>query len=150
MSLLSMLFITAASAVMLLLHHASAAALVIHVDSSGPGRHAPPRPIDAPDVEYENHPFDQYRHLYDDNYRRLDNRERRLHPNDDAADGDNVETTNNDDENDDSDDNDAAGNPKRNAGGKLAALLARANRNNEEEEDDDHSSLPPPSPAHIF
>lgn len=85
MSLLSMLFITAASAVILLLHHASAAALVIHDDSSGPGRHAPPRPFDAPDVEYENHPFDQYRHLYDDNYRRLDNRERRLHSNDDAA-----------------------------------------------------------------
>jgi hypothetical protein len=25
----------------------------------------PPRPRGAPDVEYENHPFDQYRHLYD-------------------------------------------------------------------------------------
>ncbi len=30
-------------------------------------RHAPARPADAPDVEYENHPFDRYRHLYDDN-----------------------------------------------------------------------------------
>ena len=31
-------------------------------------QHAPPRPIDAPDVKYEHHPFDQYRHLYDDTY----------------------------------------------------------------------------------
>ena len=38
--------------------------------------HAPPRPIDAPDIDYGGvHPFDRYRHLYDVKYaRRLKNK----------------------------------------------------------------------------
>ncbi|KAK1741019.1 hypothetical protein QTG54_008271 [Skeletonema marinoi] len=59
---------------------AAAAAIILHVaaarDDIGASnvlkvhqpRHAPPRPADAPDVDYENHPFDQYRHLYDDRH----------------------------------------------------------------------------------
>eukprot|EP00986_Skeletonema_menzelii_P010780 scaffold5381_cov150-Skeletonema_menzelii.AAC.10 len=79
------IIITAASAAILL--HASAAALIN--DDSGTSnawkeihkpRHAPTRPAEAPDVEYENHPFDQYRHLYDGTH--ILDRKRRLQKND--------------------------------------------------------------------
>ena len=63
-------FITAAAAA-ILLHHLAAARDDIgasNVSKVHQPRHAPSRPADAPDVDYENHPFDQYRHLYDDRH----------------------------------------------------------------------------------
>lgn len=73
-----MLIATAIASALLL--HAAAAAQ--HNDDGGATfnmyqpRHAPSRPADAPDVEYEHHPFDQYRHLYDDTYKERGRRRR--------------------------------------------------------------------------
>lgn len=64
--------VSAIAAAVVVAQTAAAAASVN--DDSGFGqqqrRHAPPRPWDAPDIDYGVgvHPFDQYRHLYDDRF----------------------------------------------------------------------------------
>ena len=75
----------AAAAVVVAVQTTAAATAAVNNDS-GFGqqrrrRHAPPRPMDAPDIDYGVgvHPFDQYRHLYDDRFANNGHQQRDLY-----------------------------------------------------------------------